>query len=256
MTTCDISNKEELSKLFSEIEQVDCIFHLAGQTFRKDQTEPQTYFVNNFIGTLNLLECCRVFNVKKFIFSSSIAVYGLSSGQNTPKYLPVDEKHDVNPYDFYDLSKCYSEQLCEFYHRRFGIDCVVLRYSRIYGPGTEKALVFQAAKKALSNDPIEIFGDISTDFVYVDDVVKANILALQINGFEIFNVGSGQETTLDHLCRTIVQLVGSGSELTQYAEPKSRFSLDISKAKSMLSYQPTILEAGLAATVSHIEREK
>jgi UDP-glucose 4-epimerase len=256
---CDISHDESrLLKAIQTLEEpIDCVFHLAGQTFKKDSPDPQLYFHDNFLGTLNILEVCRKLGIKKFVFSSSIAVYGIAPGQYDASHLPVDESHTIRPYDFYDLSKWHAEQLCEFYSRRFVMDCIVLRYSRIYGPGTQKAIVFNAIRKAIYNSSIEVLGDISTDFVYVDDVVKANILALQISGFEVFNIGGGQESTLDGVCRKIIMLTNSGSEINYRSEPKSRFSLDVSKARSMLGYSPVALEEGLERTITYIkEREE
>ena len=253
---CDIVDNKGLVEIFEKLEPVDCIFHLAGQTYQKNSTDSRSYFQNNFIGTLNMLECCRIYNIKKFVFSSSVAVYGLSVGQSSPKYLPVDEKHFVNPYDFYDLSKYHAEELCKFYYKRFGIACIVLRYSRVYGPTMMKGFIFQAIRKALSNEPLEVFGDVSTDFVFIDDVVKANIATFEktIPEFEIFNIGSGQEITLYWICSKIIELTHSSSQLKFHANnTKSKFSLDISKAKTILGYEPVRLEQGLIECIHYIK---
>src|SRR5919206_3373921 len=118
---CDVTQQRDVIHIFEQLDRpIDCVFHLAGQKYRK-YLSSEVYFQNNFIGTLNMLECCRIFNVKKFIFSSSISVYGHHVNfpllaedppfrQFEPKYLPVDEKHDVKPYpnDFYAISKYFS----------------------------------------------------------------------------------------------------------------------------------------------------
>lgn len=255
LVKCDILQENSLQETFKEIGKVDCVLHLAGQTFRKDLAYPQTYFQSNFIGTLNMLECCRNFNVQRFVFSSSIAVYGLSTNQFTPKYLPVDEKHLARPYDFYDISKYQAEQLCKFYSDRFDIKSVILRYSRVFGPQMIKGLIFQTVKKALSNEPVEVFGDVSTDFVYIDDVVNANIASIEkkLPDLEVFNIGSGEEITLYSICSKIIDLCHSSSKIIFQPEPKSKFSLDISKAKKMLDYQPTEVKEGLIECVEYIK---
>jgi len=255
LVQCDILQETSLQETFKKIGKVDCVLHLAGQTFRKDLAYPQTYFQSNFIGTLNMLECCRIFNIKKFVFSSSMAVYGLSTNQYTPQYLPVDEKHPVRPYDFYDISKYQAEQLCKFYSDRFGIKSVALRYSRVFGPQMVKGLIFQTVKKALANEPVEVFGDVSTDFVYIDDVINANIASIEkeFPDLEVFNIGSGEETTLHSICSTLIELCHSSSKIIFQPEPKSKFSLDISKAKKMLEYQPTKVKEGLIECVDYIK---
>lgn len=248
---CDITDWNDLVNKLKTIGNVDCVFHLAGKTAQKNISEPQIYFDNNFTGTLNILEWCRQNNVKKFVYSSSIAVYGLSANQFNSKYLPVDEIHPALPYDFYDASKFYAEQLCNYYHQVFGINCVILRYSRVYGPSLKKGIVFKAIENALKNEPITVSGDISSDFVFIDDVVNANIHALEQNlSFEIFNIGSGEEISLKSLCQKIIELTNSTSRLDYHDSPKSKFSLDISKAKKILMYHPTITAKGLKECIN------
>ena len=256
LINCNII-QDDLIKIVENLPSIDCIFHLAGQTYLKDSSSPQIYFQNNFVGTLNVLECCRVLKIPKFVFSSSMAAYGLGVGQLKPSYLPVDEKHDVNPYDFYDMSKYQAEQLCKYYYDRVGVVSIVLRYSRIYGPGMKKGLVFLATKRALGNEPIVVLGDVSTDFVFIDDVINANLASLEkINRYEIYNIGSGEEMTLFDLCSKIVELCDSSSQLNFHTKPKSRFSLDISKAQRELDYQSTSMDKGLKKYVEYIKHKR
>ncbi len=250
---CDLLDTTQVDSLFKQ-NAFDGVFHLAGQTLRKNVTEPNIYIQSNFNITLNLLEGCRNHSVKKFVFSSSIATYGLSPGQNIPEYFPVDEKHKVLPYDFYDLSKYFAEKLCLYYFERFGIVSSVLRYSRVFGPLMDKGLFYVVTKNALQNNPINVNGDVSTDFVYVDDVVQANILSFENSKkFDIFNIGSGDVITLFEIAQEIVAITKSNSEIIFTAEPKSRFSLDISKAKKLLNYSPISVKQGLKEVVNHIQ---
>jgi UDP-glucose 4-epimerase len=257
MNYCDIANENDLMNLFDKIGSIDGIFHLAGQTYRRDSPGIHIYFRNNFQGTMNLLECCRVFNIRKFVFSSSYAVYGIGIGQHTPNYIPIDESHIVRPYDFYDVSKYHAEQLCKFYHERFGIVLAVLRYSKIYGPGLEEGIVYEVIHKALSNLPIEVRGDISTDFLFINDVIKANVASFEkVSNFQIYNIGSGQESTLHYLCCKIVELTRSMSQIKYSKEPTAHLSLDVSRAKRDLDYEPTKLENGLLIYIDHIRKHK
>lgn len=250
----DLSNFIDVKSLF-EKDTFDAIFHVAGQTFRKDNPNADIYFQNNFLSTLNLLESCRIFEIKKFILSSSIAVYGLSHRQNTPEYLPVDENHKSLPYDFYDLSKFFAENLCEYYNKRFKINCTILRYSRVFSPLLDKGFVYLTVKNALSNSPIQINDDISTDFVHVNDVVQANILSLKSNGFQIYNIGSGEEKTLFDIATEIIKITESTSKIIFNDKEKSRFSLNISKAKNILDYSSTSIKQGLIDVVNHMKNK-
>ena len=249
----DLTDFSKVQKLFEE-NLFDAVFHLAGQTLRKDNSDADIYFQSNFLTTLNLLEACRRFNVKKFIFSSSIAVYGLSSGQNIPEYFPVDENHQSTPFDFYDLSKSYAENLCQFYHKRFQINCTVLRYSRVSSPVLQKGFIYQVIKNALLNNPIQINGDVSTDFVHINDVVESNILALKSNGFEIYNIGSGEEKTLLDIANQVIKITKSSSKIKFNDKEKSKFVLDVTKAEKKLGYSPTSIEQMLRDVIQYIKK--
>jgi UDP-glucose 4-epimerase len=265
---CDIVIQRDVIQTLEQLgEPVDCIFHLAGQKYRKHLSS-EIYFQNNFIGTLNLLESSRIFNIKKFIFSSSISLYGHHVNfpllednpafeQFSPNYLPVDERHNVKPYptDFYSITKYFSEELCKFYYDMFGIIAIILRISRVYGPGLNTGPIFNATRKVMAHESIQASDNASTDFVFVNDVVKANVAAFQkINRFEIYNIGSGEEITLYGICSKIVKLSHSSSqvELSAKPRPKSRFALDISKAKKDLCYDPISVERGLIKCIEYL----
>jgi UDP-glucose 4-epimerase len=99
------------------------------------------------------------------------------------------------------MSKYFSEQLCKFYYDVHGVYSVILRLSRVYGPGLKSGPLFNAIRKALSNENLDASDDASTDFVFIDDVVKANMAAFEkVKEFEVYNIGSRQEITLYKLC--------------------------------------------------------
>jgi UDP-glucose 4-epimerase len=256
MYHCDISKEDDLIRVFDKFRHIDGIFHLAAQNFRRDLTGVDNYFRINFQGTLNILERCRAFKIKKFVQASSYMVYGLNSGVYSPNSVPLDESHICRPYDFYDISKYLAEQLCKFYHDRFSLNLSVLRYSKVYGPGLETGVVYEMVRKALSNLPITVEADITDNFVYVDDVVQSSITSYhKMSKFDVYNIGSGQDSTLYELCSKITQIAKSKSKIIFRKGKKSLTgtTLDISKARKKLNYNPLTLEKGLTAYIRSLK---
>jgi nucleoside-diphosphate-sugar epimerase len=256
MYRCDISQENDLIRVFDKLRHVDGVFHLAAQNFMRDLSGLDNYFRVNFQGTLNILERCRAFKIKKFVHASTYTVYGLNSGLYSPNYVPVDESHICRPCDFYDISKYLAEQLCKFYHDRFSINMSVLRYSKVYGPGLERRAVYEMVRKALSNLPITVDADITDDYVYVDDVVQSSMIAYhKTSKFDVYNIGSGLGSTLYELCSKITQITNSKSKIIFRKGEKSipGTRLDISKARKKLNYNPLTLEKGLTAYVRSLK---
>jgi nucleoside-diphosphate-sugar epimerase len=256
MYHCDISKENDLIRVFDKLRHIDGIFHLAAQNFRRDLAGVDNYFRINFQGTLNILDRCRAFKIKKFVQASTYMVYGLNSGMYTPNYVPVDESHICRPYDFYEISKYLAEQLCKSYHDKFSINMSVLRYSKVYGPGLEEGVVFEMIRKALANLPITVEADNTDDFVYVDDVVQSSITSYhKMSKFGVYNIGSGQDSTLYELCSKIIQITNSKSKIIFRKGKKSLADtpLDISKARKKLNYNPLTLEKGLRAYIRFLK---
>lgn len=199
----------------------------------------------NVMGTLNLLEFAFKKNVTSFVYSSSASVYG-SWGK-----LPVDESTPPQPKSFYGISKLMSEILCKKYSEDFGLNCACLRYSSVYGHIQRKDSVLPIfINQAIKNKKMTIHGRgaRSQDFVYVKDVVRANVLAAQKNACGIFDIGSNQETTMTQLAKMIKKIFKSKSKIVfdTSIEEGPRFYLDISKAQKELSFSPRYsLEDGL-----------
>lgn len=244
---------ENLSDIERATKDIDLIFHLAAYVPRpgmKVFDDPLKTFNINSIGTLNLLEASRKNDVTNVIYSSTQAVYG------SPRYLPLNEEHPTSPETFYGLSKLVGEKYCEQYSRSCGVNCVVLRYSYVYGPfqpqsGVVSLFITKALKK--EDTVIEGKGTQTFDFVYVHDVVKANLAATRVScTFDIFNVGSGEQASIAQLAEKIIKLTGSKSKI-KYKEvakiPKHVF-LDIKKARESLAFSPTSLQKGL---IEHID---
>ena len=201
----DLKNFEKILPLF---DNVDNVFHLAADVsidycinFPKQSSD------NNSISTLNALECCRLKNIKKFIFSSTSAVYKEKMGSHI--YKETDETYPLNTYS---ASKLYGESLCRIYSQLYGLETTILRYFNVYGNNKSSSPYDSVIKMFLKYQkydlPLQIFGDgkQTRDFIHVDDVVNMNIKAYetqQISYGEIFNVGTGKETTVNKVARLL-----------------------------------------------------
>ena len=187
-------------------EKFNAVIHnaaLIGVT--KSQLKPKIYNKVNVEGTINLLECCRKFDVKKFIYASSCAVYG------NPEYLPCDEKHPKNPVNPYGASKVEAENNIIDYSNKYGIVYTILRYSNVYGPRQNPlngGVVAKFISMIIGNKNPVIFGDgkQTRDFLFVEDAALANIPALEIKN-KIVNIGSGNPTSINDLYKEIKGLL-------------------------------------------------
>ncbi|MDX1903854.1 MAG: NAD-dependent epimerase/dehydratase family protein [Thermonemataceae bacterium] len=246
----DIRNKTLLENL---VKQTDYVFHLAALRINACASNPQEAFEVMIEATFNLVELCRKYQVKKIIYASSASVYGLADVFPTPE--------TAHPYDnqtFYGGAKLWGEQLLRNYFFMYNLPYVALRYFNVYGIGmdtegkyTEVMIKWLACIKN-ETEPL-IFGDGSAtmDFVYVSDVAKASVAALltDVNN-EVFNIGSQRETSLKELLSYLLAINKSTLVPKFMPEnsinPVSRRLADISKARQMLHFEPSIsLEKGL-----------
>ena len=181
---------------------VDTVFHLAATPQVQYSIENPTDN-NNLESLINILDLSRVIEAKRFVFSSSSAVYG------NPTYTPIDENHPLNPLSPYALHKLIGEQYCKLYSNLYNLDTACLRYFNAYGnrmpnKGAYRSVISifmeQTEKKQLLN--IVNDGEQKRDFVHVEDIVQANILCAEsknnLNG-EIFNVGTGKAFTVNEI---------------------------------------------------------
>ena len=195
---------EEINEIF-EKEKPDYVFHLAAKiSVLESIRDPIPNAQTNILGTLNLLNCCVEYNVKKFIFSSTGgAIYGDGCK------IPTPETEKEEPASPYGISKLSIEKYLQFYKNVHGLDFVSLRYSNVYGPRQdskgEAGVVAIFIGKILSKEILTIngSGNQTRDYIYVEDVAKANLLALNLSG--IYNVSSGEETSVDEIFRKIVE---------------------------------------------------
>lgn len=195
---------------------VDYVFHLAAMWLLHCKDFPRTAFHVNIEGTFNVLEACVNNKIKKLIYSSSASVYG------DAVEVPMTESHPFNNKNFYGSTKIAGEAMCTAYNDRYGLNVVGLRYMNVYGPGQDQHAVYSGVvpimlNKIDANEAPTINGDGSQayDFIYVEDVARANIAALNSDvecGY--YNVGTEVQTTIRELCNTILDLKDSKLEVT------------------------------------------
>jgi len=200
----------------------------------------------NSIGLLNILEFCRKRDIK-LVNSSSASVYG------NPIKFPVKEDDIINPMSYYSISKRVGESYCEMFRNRYGLKCISLRYSSVYGPCQRDNTVLPFfIKNVKQNKDLTVFGNGNRfqDFVYVKDIVNANINALKSNNLGVYNIGSGEATKMIDLANLIIKKFSDNNLKVLFDNHKIDKSpsmvLDISKAEECLGYNVKYnLEEGL-----------
>jgi UDP-glucose 4-epimerase len=245
---------EKLAAVF-EKEKPDLVNHHAAQMdVRKSVSDPIYDAQVNVLGSLNLLQNCIQFKVKKFIFSSTGgAIYGEQD------YFPADEKHPLRPISPYGITKLTTEKYLYFYQQTYELKYTILRYANIYGPRQnphgEAGVVAIFSERLLKGKQPLINGDglQTRDYVYVGDVVEANQLALEKGDNKIYNIGTGIETNVNELFAYLLSAVGvKMAEKHAQAKPgEQRRSVLSSKfIEEDLGWKPTIkLGEGIPKTV-------
>lgn len=247
----DIANKKIAEVFYKEKPEV--VFHLAAQVdLQKSILDPIADSKTNVLGFINICKNCKEYAVKKIVFSSSAAVYG-DNGQ-----IPAKEDSPLQPVSPYGVAKLTAENLLDIYKKQFGVGYVALRYANVYGPRQgskgEGGVVSIFFKKAQKGEKLSIYGkgEQTRDFIYVDDVVSANMAAMQSKEDGVFNISTSKETSINELFEIINSLAGNKAS-KQYLPARSgdqaRSSLDYSKAARFLSWEPKYsLRDGLTNT--------
>ena len=256
----DLRDAEAMRTLFAR-QKFDVVNHHAAQIdVRRSVSDPVYDASVNILGVLTLLEECVKNGVKKVIFASSGgAIYGEQD------YFPADEKHPTRPISPYGIAKLTTEHYLFYYKTVYGLDYVSLRYANVYGPRQnpegEAGVVAIFTTRMLAGRPAVINGDgkQTRDYVFVGDLVRASVLALDHNGSDVFNIGTGRESDVNTLFRILNKETGSSCE-EQHGPAKKgeqmRSVLDTRKIASALGWKPTVsLEEGLARTVDYFRKE-
>ncbi|MCG8606045.1 SDR family NAD(P)-dependent oxidoreductase [bacterium] len=251
---CDVTDFERMEEYFQD---VDIVFHQAASKKTICLQDPRRDLDINAKGTFNLLELSMKYGVKKFVHASTGSVYGEA------KYFPQDEEHPVIPTSYYGISKLAGERYVQVYNHLYNLDTTILRYFHIYGPRQESSdvggVVSIFTRAILQDQPITIFGDGTQlrSFTYVEDVVKANILAAvsPVSSGQIYNCASGIKVTINELAQSIKRILEKESTEIVYRDwlpgDIRVFDVDNSRIKQQLGMQfLTDFDKGLELTVA------
>lgn len=248
----DITDKK-IAKIFAK-EKPEAVFHFAAQINVRDSVKDPIFDANvNILGSLNVLENCKNFKVKKVIFSSSGgAIYGDTD------VFPTPETAKEVPLSPYAIAKLSVEKYLYFYYKSFGLDFVALRFANVYGPRQnskgEAGVVSIFFEKMLNGQQPTIFGDgrQTRDFIFVKDIAKAGLLALEKDETGIFNLGTAVETDINNIfskMNVLVDLKFKEIHGPAMQGESERSCLDYSKAKSVLGWAPDFdFDTGLKET--------
>ncbi|SDD30635.1 UDP-glucose 4-epimerase [Paenibacillus sp. UNCCL117] len=237
----------------------DLVFHLAAQADVQQSVQAPGYDARvNVLGTLNMLEACREAGVRKLVFASTSGVYGDLAKDR------IEEDDPAAPISFYALSKLAGEQYIRLFHRMFGLSYTILRYGNVYGPRQqakgEGGVVALFTDKLRQGLPVRIFGDgeQTRDFIFVKDIVEANLACIGQGDQQTFHASTGRPVTVNTLVRELERL--SGTPLAaDYLPPRQgdiRHScLDNRKLTSMLGWQPAYdIVSGLRETYEYVQQ--
>ncbi|MBO0725214.1 MAG: GDP-mannose 4,6-dehydratase [Blastocatellia bacterium] len=248
LVRADIRDYEALKRIFAE-NHFDAIIHLAAKAgVRPSVSEPRVYTEVNINGTVNLLELAERNGVRKFVFGSSSSVYGPAA---TP---PFREDAPLAPISPYASTKASGELLAHAYSHLYGMQVVCLRFFTVYGARQRPDLaIHKFARMITSRNPIPVYGDGSAerDFTYIDDILQGVMAAIEYNGspFEVFNLGESQTVTVNRMIELLEEALDRKAIIERRPPQPGDMPLthaDITKARKLLSYQPTTaIETGI-----------
>ena len=233
----------------------DYVFHLAALWLYECVYQPRSALEVNIVGTFNVVEAAQQAGVKKIVYSSSASVYG------DALFTPMTEDHPFNNRTMYGATKIAGEQFFRVFNEQHGVDYAGLRYMNIYGPrmdykGTYVSVIMKVLDKIDVGQRPVIFGDGSQsyDFIHVEDVARANILALESDVTdEFFNIGMGVKTTINQLVTLLLEI--TGSQLKPEYRPQEQMFVthrvgSTEKAEQELGFCARVpLEEGLRSVV-------
>lgn len=239
------------------IHDVDVVLHLAAQIHvDRSYVEPRLTYEINVMGTQNVLEVARIYDVKKVIHASTSEVYG------SAQYIPIDEKHPLDAPHPYGASKIAADRMCNAYVKTYGMDISIPRFFNIFGPRQRDigygGVISIFTRRVLNNIPPVIYGDgrQTRDYTYIEDAIRAFDLVLNHEStLEPINIGSGKEVSIIDLAKMIIDLCGKKGEIKPvHVEPRigevKQLIADARKAKEVLGWKPKYdLKEGLKAFI-------
>jgi UDP-glucose 4-epimerase len=235
----------------------DKVIHLAAVSINKSQADPFESIDINVVGENNVFAAAADHGIERVVFASSASVYG------DPETLPMREDGPVSPLTPYCIAKLAGEQLLDFYARRSGLTWIGLRFFNVYGPGQKPTAYYTSVinhfvKRLRAGEPpvIDGSGEQSMDFVHVHDIARSVVMALDAPADKAnvpINIGTGIDTTVAELARTLIAAVGVNVE-PQFNPREvlvSRRAADITRAREVLGWEPTIdVQTGMKELVT------
>lgn len=257
----DIRNRALLEV---RMQGVDVLFHQAAIRITQCAEEPREALEVLADGTFNVLDAARKAGVKKVIAASSASVYGMANEFPTP-----ESHHPYNNRTLYGAAKIFDEGLLRSFYEMYGLNYVALRYFNVYGPrmdlhGAYTEVFIRWMERIVAGQPPLIFGDgmQTMDFVYIEDIARANILAANSTVTdEVFNIGSGTETKLKELAHALLRVMGSHL-IPEYGPARKvshipRRLADVSRAKQLIGFEARVpFEEGLRRLVEWWREEQ
>ncbi len=256
----DVTNLKQLERVFKK-EQPELVAHLAAfDHIRLSVEYPEKAVEGNVLGTLNVLKCMVKYRSKKIIFASTAGpLYGFY-----PKPLPLKEDRPPQCISPYGATKYFAEELIKLWQRLYGIKYTIFRYPNVYGPRqfpkAEAKAIARWALTILGGKRPELFGDgtKARDYDYIDDVIRAHVLAIKKGNNEIINLGRGKPVTDAQVLSAVQKALGTNAKPIRMS-PKPgevyRFYLDVSKAKKILGWSAKIpFEEGVHRAVEYYKK--
>jgi nucleoside-diphosphate-sugar epimerase len=254
----DIEDFEALKVIFKE-QHIDKVINLAARAgVRYSMENPHIYMSTNAKGTLNILECMKEFDIKKLVLASTSSLYaGLE--------MPFLETLAVNtPISPYAATKKAAETMAYTYHHLYGIDVSVVRYFTVYGPASRPDMAqFRFMRWINDNQEIQLYGDgsQSRDFTYIDDIAKGTILALKDVGYEVINLGGGNNPiSINEMIQTLEELLEKKAGVKNLPFHKADMKVtwaNIDKANKLLNWKPEVnLVEGLRRCVEDFKNNE
>jgi len=248
LITGDVRNPDHLSEIFKG-HRIDSVIHLAARAgVRPSLAEPLLYEDVNIRGTVSLLEACRSHGIHRFVFASSSSVYGEN------QRIPFSERDlDIQPVSPYGATKRAGELLCYTYSHLYGMDISCLRIFTAYGPRQRPEMAIHKFTRLIDQgERIPMYGDGSyrRDYTYIDDLIEGIVAAMDhLKGFEIYNLGESQTTSLRELILLIEKALSKKATIEKLEVQPGDVSVtyaDITKARERLGYRPKVkIEEGI-----------
>ncbi|WP_297162016.1 SDR family NAD(P)-dependent oxidoreductase [Thermogemmatispora sp.] len=256
----DITDAETMRDLFAHVRPEVVSHHAAQHSVAVSARDPLLDARVNVLGLLTILQNCTQVGVRKIIFASSAATYG------TPPQLPVNEETPQRPESPYGITKMVGEHYLRYWHEAHGLTYTILRYGNVYGPrqdpNGEAGVIAIFARRFLSGEGVRIDwdGEQAKDYVFVSDVARANLLALERGDNDVFCIATGRPTSVNEIYRQLVTLTGFEAPIQRAPKRPGDIRLayfDCRKAAQLLGWQPQVsLEEGIRQTVDFFRQSQ